>query len=282
VSAPDDLLEMATERLASGATEVVVSDPNIYVDEVISAGTGRGFADFMPVMSAQDLNAPLNENRILSHRMTLFGLTPDGLLTFGDDDRLTWAEFVRAVDAGLIQGDPTNLVVYVDRGAAGGGSLELLSLVDILWQNREQITFAKDMTEIAVALGVATLRKPYLYITRDRARQLGADFRRRGYATTRLMYWVDRHGARWDAKHLAERLGLTERESSAMLQEMGWRTDEFGLFVRAHDPEAIARRAIVYTNGSQPPDAGPNDPIVVSEAGTWWEAEPGHAEPLTR
>lgn len=170
------------------------------------------------------------------------------------------------------QGDPANLVVYVDRSALGGGGHELLPLVDILWQYREQITFAKDMAELAVAVGVVALRKPYLWLTKDRVKRLGREFRRRGYTTARVMHWVDQHGARWDARHLAVRLGITDDESRAMLYEMGWRPDEHGLFVRADDAEAVLRRAIIYTNGVQSPDAAPDDPIVVSEAWTWWDA----------
>lgn len=58
-SAPDEFLESATsERLASGDAEVVVSDPNVYVDEIVSAAAGWGFADFMPVSSPEDLMHP--------------------------------------------------------------------------------------------------------------------------------------------------------------------------------------------------------------------------------
>lgn len=119
--------------------QITVSDSSVWVSEILDHGTGLwGFADVRPILTPADLSMPADEDagRVLTTRMTMFGLDANGLLTFGGGQQLRWSELVRASDAGLIPGDITNMVIYVDRGAAGGGGHEVYQLIDFLFSER--------------------------------------------------------------------------------------------------------------------------------------------------
>lgn len=257
---------------------LTIGDPDIWVSDVLDKGTGFGFADFRPVVSDADLTRAADDDpdRVLSSIWSLFGLTPDGLVKFTGSERVRWSELARAADAGLIAGDVTNLVVYIDQGTAGGSAFEAHELVRWAFEHREQIEFGKDVLEALAGTAVTTagLRKPVLALTKHRARALGREFRKRGYVTLNLMMWVDRQ-PRWSSRNLAGRLGLEVEEASALLREMGWRADEHGLFRRSHDLESNARRSILFANGTagNVDRVGADDAVNVDDLSgrTWWD-----------
>jgi hypothetical protein len=164
------------------------------------------------------------------------------------------------------------MVIYVDRGTAGGGAHEVIELVQWAFQHREQIVFARDVAAMLAASTVSavSLRKPVLWLSDQRVKRLGREFRKRGYTTMAIMLWVERQ-PRWSAADLATRLGLRDEEARALLREMGWRPQEDGLYVRSFDDESVARRAILYANGFQGPDVVEGDPIQVESLSTWWD-----------
>jgi hypothetical protein len=57
------------------------------------------------------------------HRMInapeFFGIDDQGAIKFQGPDHITWAEFLRAHQVGLYEGDPTRIVVYPYGGLGG-------------------------------------------------------------------------------------------------------------------------------------------------------------------
>jgi hypothetical protein len=61
------------------------------------------------------------EDRTIDAAFNLFGIDDQGAIKFQGKDHIRWAEFLRASEAALYDGDPTRIVVY-PYGAAGGPS----------------------------------------------------------------------------------------------------------------------------------------------------------------
>ena len=255
--------------------QIIISDPSVWVSEVLDHGTGLwGFADVRPILTPADLSMPADKDagRVLTTRMTMFGLDANGLLTFGGDQQLRWSELVRASDAGLISGDITNMVIYVDRGVAGGGAHEIYQLIDFLFSERN-LQYAEHLKGVYGAVALYILRKPLLALPKARIRYLARQFRKRGITGSTLMFWVDKHSKRWDVARLAAILALTDAETRVLLSEFGYEPDEHGLFTRSTDPELMARRRAVFTNAVQSPDTSLGDPIVLGGEDPWWDED---------
>jgi hypothetical protein len=89
------------------------------VADVLQAG---GFGDSNSFALATDqiqADVAAGEDRTVDASFNLFGIDEQGAIRFPGRARISWAEFLRACQAGLYEGDPTRVVVY-PYGVAGG------------------------------------------------------------------------------------------------------------------------------------------------------------------
>lgn len=241
--------------------------PDMTVNDVLAAGREEDayrWAAFMPMTPADSPLAPPDEQRLIHHGSSLFGITDEGLLTAAYGAR--WNDLLRGVQEGFIEGDPHNLLVSVDRGASGGGPTELTELAYWLWENREQVQFVLGLGAGLVGLEEA-VRRPVLAISKARRHAIAKSFRDYGIVSSALVQFIDRRG-HWDAERLAKLLGLTVLEAEAALSDVGYRRNEHQLYVLSDEPEARLRRAAFFANAFGSPDAldengNPIGPLVV-------------------
>ena len=90
-------------------------------------------------------------DRVITGVFNLFGVDSRGAVRADATQAILWEEFLRAVDDGLYEGDPSRLIVY-DYGSAGGLTPDgLWEVVQFLFENRD--LGAQAMAQLA-ALGV--------------------------------------------------------------------------------------------------------------------------------
>lgn len=237
-----------------GRPEVEASArPEMTVSAVLEAGCGFGYAAFLPVAAPADLAIEGHDGRLLQSAVNLFGVTTAGRITTGrSGSEVTWGEFARACSVGLVSGDPAELVVFADRGTAGGGGIELFELAQWLFDNRDVITFGPSLVLLGAGLEEA-IRRPLVWLPKARRRALAQQFARHGVVAHSLLHIVHRR-ARWDPDELATYLGLTPRWTRALLGELGFGEGHEGLYEMSDELELQLRRAAFIANASVSPD----------------------------
>ena len=123
-------------RPLEGVSSVEVEvHPQRWVADVLKGGHVwcRSFALVTPEIEGR------SRLRRASHdqRARIFRDRRPGAIKFQGPDHVTWAEFLRAQQAGLYEGDPTRIVVYPYGGLGGLSPDGVWEAVQRLFKNRE-------------------------------------------------------------------------------------------------------------------------------------------------
>lgn len=98
-------------------------------------------ASFVPVSEATQTGVALDDPAVLQSTVNLIGVDEEGHIVTGfSGAEVTWGQFIRAAEAGLIDGDPSQLIVFGGRGTAGGGGFDgWLGAAEWAFDNRDAI-----------------------------------------------------------------------------------------------------------------------------------------------
>ena len=226
--------------------EVEASD-DMTVSSVLASGESAeeemlGYSFFVPVSEATRTGVALDDPAILQSALNLFGVDEEGHITTGySGAEVTWGQFMRAVEAGLIDGDASQLIVFGGRGAAGGGGFEgWLGAAEWAFDNRDAIV--TELTNLGVILAsIEGVRRALLVLPRARRRALAQQWAKSGI-TPQDLERIVRRRPRWDPERLGPYLALTPTETIALLGELGYGKRPDGLYQLSPDPELRARR----------------------------------------
>jgi hypothetical protein len=213
------------------------------VADVLQAG---GFGDSNSFALATDqiqADVAAGEDRTVDASFNLFGIDEQGAIRFPGRDRISWAEFLRACQAGLYEGDPTRVVVY-PYGVAGGLSPDgLWEAVQWLFENRDVAVDA--LEEVAgVGGGIAALEAGPRCITGARRRQIARKWRAQGFTAPRIRDYLARY-SQWDPSVFAKQAHLTELEARLALTKSGYEAGPDGLYRLSNDVEGSERRKVL-------------------------------------
>lgn len=92
--------------------------------------------------SSDQPDSPPDEARLIFPGSTVSGITEEGLLTASEDT--IWTDLLGGAEAGRIDGNPRELLVYIDRGMGGGGPVEIIPAAQWLWHNQRGPRFFDD------------------------------------------------------------------------------------------------------------------------------------------
>lgn len=218
-------------------------DSDIAVIEVLeNAGFDR-YQSFTPATAAIEADVAATDLDLAQFHY-LFGVDDAGRMHFNSyDDRVSWHDFVRAVDQGLYDGNPSRIAVY-HQGVAGGTSVEFLE---------ELLKLLMAGVPGAVGGAIATKLLHPVRVVKDlrqaRRRQIAEQLRRRGFTGPRLLRVMTRYPA-WDPERLQKLFDFTEAEATRVLSNAGYEPGEDGLWRASSDAaqkwdalEGIERRA---------------------------------------
>jgi hypothetical protein len=118
------------------------------------------------------------------HAADLFGIDDQGAIKFQGRDHITWAEFLRAHQAGLYEGDPARIVVY-PYGAGGPSSDGLWEAVQWLFENRDVAVDALEEVAKAGGGGAAVIAGAR-WIRGVRRQQIARRWRAQGFTAPRI------------------------------------------------------------------------------------------------
>lgn len=154
----------------------------------------------------------------------LFGVDAQGAIRLDATQNVRWQEFLRAVEDGLYEGDPSRVVVY-DYGAAGGPTPDgLWEAVQFLFANRDLVT--ESLRQVAeVGAGTTALVAGGRWVTGVRRRQIARNWRKAGFTAPRTRWYLSSN-PQWDPELLAKRLQLTQLEARFALFNAGYRIGE--------------------------------------------------------
>lgn len=166
----------------------------------------------------------------------LFGVDDQGVIRLDATQSILWQEFLRAVDDGLYEGDPSRVVVY-DYGASGGFLPDgLWEAVQFLFDNRDLVT--ESMKQVAeVGAGTTALVAGERWVTGIRRRQIARNWRKAGFTAARTRWYLNRY-PQWDPQMLQTRLQLTALEARLALARAGYEVGEDGLWRLGDSAEA--------------------------------------------
>lgn len=166
----------------------------------------------------------------------LFGVDAKGVIRLDAAQNILWQEFLRAVEDGLYNGDPSRVVVY-DYGAAGGLTPDgLWEAVQLLFDNRDLA--APMMRQIAeIGGGTAALVAGSRWVTGVRRRQIARNWRKQGFTASRTRWYLNRY-PQWDPELLQTRLQLTPLEARLALAKAGYEVGEDKLWRLSDSAEA--------------------------------------------
>jgi hypothetical protein len=152
------------------------------------------------------------------------GVDARGVIRAGATQNILWQEFLRAVEDGLYEGDPSQVVVY-DYGSAGGLTPDgLWEVVQFLFANRD--LGAQAMAQVAAfGGGSAALVAGGRWASGVRRRHIARTWRKAGFTAARTRWYLNRC-PQWDPELLATRLELTAPEARLALFNAGYRIGE--------------------------------------------------------
>ena len=126
VSKPDRDVVESYQELSRREVDAVEHMP---VTRVLAAGGGpeemleNSF--FAPVSDATRTGVVLDDPAVLHPAINLFGVHEEGHIVTGlSGSEVTWGQFVRAAEVGLVDGDTSQLIVFSRRHALGGSGFE--------------------------------------------------------------------------------------------------------------------------------------------------------------
>ena len=236
-SGPDFGEAQATGKLPVRATVEVLEGWSVG-DVLEAAGYdtrnfGFGLSPIAPETGA-DSSSP--SDWTVTGVFNLFGVDTEGVIRLDATQSILWQEFLRAVEDGLYEGDPSRVVVY-DYGASGGFTPDgLWEAVQFLFDNRDLVT--ESMQQVAeVAAGTTALVAGERWVTGMRRRQIARNWRRAGFTAARTRWYLSRY-PQWDPQMLQTRLQLTQLEARLALAKAGYEAGEDGLWRLGGSAEA--------------------------------------------
>ncbi len=244
VSKPDRDVVESYQELSRREVDAVEHMP---VTRVLAAGGGpeemleNSF--FAPVSDATRTGVVLDDPAVLHPAINLFGVHEEGHIVTGlSGSEVTWGQFVRAAEVGLVDGDTSQLIVFSRRHALGGSGFEgWLEVAEWAFNNRDAVV--AELTNMGVILASAEgTRRALLVLPRARRRRLAQQWATHGITPLALERIVMRR-PRWDPERLGPYLGLYPTETVALLGELGYGKRADGLYQLSPDPELRARRA---------------------------------------
>lgn len=163
-------------------------------------------------------------DRIITGVFNLFGVDDQGAIRIDATQNILWEEFLRAIDDGVYEGDPSQVVVY-DYGAAGGPMPDgLWEAVQFLLENRD--LGVQTMAQLtALGGGSATLVHGTRWVTGVARREIARRWRKAGFTAASTRWYLNRY-PQWDPELLVKRLVLTPLEARLALTKAGYRIGE--------------------------------------------------------
>jgi hypothetical protein len=214
------------------------------VADVLQAGGFGGYNSFALVTADIEADVAAGEDRAIAPSFNLLGIDEQGGIRFQGGYRISWAEFLRAHQARLYEGDPTRIVVY-PYGAAGGGFPPdgLWEAVQWLFENRDVAVDA--LEEMAKAVGgIAALGLGRKWITGVRRRQIARKWRAQEFTAPRIRDYLARY-PQWDPSVFAKQTHLTELEARLALTKAGYEAGPDGLYRLSNAVEGSERRKVL-------------------------------------
>jgi DNA-binding transcriptional MerR regulator len=227
--------------LAAVPTAEVEVRPEWLVAEVLQAGGYGGYNSFALVTPDIEADVAGGEDRTVD-AWDLFGIDDQGAIKYQGKDHIRWAEFLRAHEAALYEGDPTRIVVY-PYGAAGGPSPDgLWEIVQWLSENRDlAVDQVQNLVTVAVGMGLEAGRQ---WITSARRRQIARKWREQGFTAPRIRDYLARC-PQWDPSQFAKQTQLTELEARLALTKAGYEEGADGLWRLSNSVEGSERRKVM-------------------------------------
>lgn len=234
----DEELPAFSGRLAELKRRAVHVQRGWTVGQVLEAGGATRYNTFSLVTDdvEEDVRRGLDRGGIVAVH-NLLGLDGRGVAYYELEDPVLWHHFLRAVDAGLYQGDSQRIVVYPE-GVAGGPSPDGLWAA-ILWLFENHGVIADAAEEIAkVGAGVGTVVAGRRWVTGKRKKHIAQQWRKQGLTGPRIREYLHRL-PQWDPDRLAQQTQLTSLEACLALTNAGYERCEDGLWRLGHSPEAM-------------------------------------------
>lgn len=237
----EQLISHPPEVLPRVAVEV---QPNWNVTDVLVASGHTRYHTFALVTPEMESDfARAGEDHMITAVHNLFGIDDRGAIKFQDQDQVTWAEFLRAAEAGLHRGDPTRIVIYPYAGAGGPSPDGLWEAVEWLFENRDvAVSALEDVAKTGG--GIWALEAGRRWITGVRRRQIARQWRAQGFTAQRIRDVLGRC-PQWDPSEFAKRYQLTEPEARLALTNAGYQAGQDGLWRLADTVEGRERRKVM-------------------------------------
>jgi hypothetical protein len=220
-------------RPLEGVSSVEVEvQPERWVADVLEAGGHVWYRSFALVSPEIEADLGYGEHRMIN-APEFFGIDDQGAIKFQGPDHITWAEFLRAHQAGLYEGDPTRIVVYPHGGLGGLSPDGVWEAVQWLFENRESVT---DELERLLLIGGAVEGGRRL-----NRRRIANRWRAQGFTAPRIRRYLARR-PQWDASQFAKQTTLTDLEARVALTNAGYEEGQNGLWRPSDTEEGRQRR----------------------------------------
>jgi hypothetical protein len=211
------------------------------VADVLTTSGHRPYNTFALVTPEMEPDfARAGDDHMITGVYSLFGIDDRGTIRFQDADHLTWAEFVRATDAGLHRGDPTRIVAYHYFGAGGPSPDGVFEIVQWLFENREVAKEALEWIKGADD-AAAVIVGGVLGIKDARRKRIARKWREQGFTAPRIRDVIGRL-PQWDPSVFAKQWSLSEPEARLALTNAGYQPGRDGLWRPADTEEGRQRR----------------------------------------
>jgi hypothetical protein len=194
------------------------------------------YSSFALVTPEIEADLDYGERRMIN-APEFFGIDDQGAIKFQGPDQITWAEFLRAHQAGLYEGNPTRIVVYPYGGLGGLSPNGVWEAVQWLFENREVVT---DELERVLLIG-GMVEGGRRLITHERRRQIAKKWRAQGFNAPRIRRYLAKC-PQWDPSQLAKQTNLTDSEAQVALKNAGYEAGQDGLWRPSDTEEGRQRR----------------------------------------
>jgi hypothetical protein len=235
----------ATDRQCKGrplegvsSVEVEVQ-PERWVADVLKAGGHVWYRSFALVTPEIEADLGYGEHRMIN-APEFFGIDDQGAIKFQGPDHITWAEFLRAHQAGLYEGDPTRIVVYPYGGLGGLSPDGVWEAVQWLFENREVAVDALGEVAKAGGAGAAVIAGAG-WVNTKRLQLIARQWRAQGFTAPRIRDLLGRC-PQWDPSLFAKQRRITEPEARLALTNAGYEAGQDGLWRPSDTEEGRQRR----------------------------------------
>jgi hypothetical protein len=227
-------------RSLEGASSVEVDvQPEWWVADVLEAGGHVWYRSFALVTREIEADLSYGEHHMIN-APDLFGIDDQGVIKFQGPDHITWAEFLRAHQAGLYEGDPTRIVVYPYGGLGGLSPDGVWEAVQWLFENRDVAIDALEEVAKTGGAGAAVIAGA-AWVNGRRLQWIARQWRAQGFTARRIRDVLGRC-PQWDPSLFAKQRRITETEARLALTNAGYEEGEDGLWRPADTEEGRRRR----------------------------------------